>query len=194
MSGETNTPETNEAEQRTGPTPRIYVASLSDYNAGRLHGRWIDAAQEADEIWAEVNEMLARSREPFAEEVAIHDYEGFGPLHLSEYDSLSMVSLIGRGFAEHGRAFLHWAAYVGTNDADELDRFEDAYLGWFESMSELGEEMADAHGIERILDEHLPEFVRPYVSVDYEQIGRDIASPCFVANDDEDGGVYLFAT
>ena len=28
--------------------PRIYVASLSDYNAGRLHGEWIDADQGAE--------------------------------------------------------------------------------------------------------------------------------------------------
>jgi hypothetical protein len=26
-------------------TPRIYVASLADYNAGRLHGSWLDAAR-----------------------------------------------------------------------------------------------------------------------------------------------------
>jgi len=52
---------------------RIYVASLSDYNAGRLHGAWIDATQDADEIEAEVQEMLAASPEPIAEEWAIHD-------------------------------------------------------------------------------------------------------------------------
>lgn len=44
-------------------TPRIYVASLSDYNAGTLHGEWIDATQELDDIWAEINAMLAASPE-----------------------------------------------------------------------------------------------------------------------------------
>lgn len=44
-------------------TPRIYVASLSDYNAGRLHGEWIDATQELDDIWAEIHAMLAKSPE-----------------------------------------------------------------------------------------------------------------------------------
>lgn len=33
--------------------PRIYVASLSDYNAGTLHGKWIDADQSAEDIQAD---------------------------------------------------------------------------------------------------------------------------------------------
>ena len=31
-------------------SPRIYVACLAAYNAGRLHGRWIDANQSAEDI------------------------------------------------------------------------------------------------------------------------------------------------
>ena len=42
-------------------TPRIYVACLAAYNAGRLHGEWIDADQQIDALWAEVNAMLNRS-------------------------------------------------------------------------------------------------------------------------------------
>ena len=40
---QTDTRERDTARAR----PRIYVASLPDYNAGRPHGRWIDAAQDA---------------------------------------------------------------------------------------------------------------------------------------------------
>ena len=40
------------------PQPRIYVASLSDYNAGILHGVWLDAAQEPDELQAHIDLML----------------------------------------------------------------------------------------------------------------------------------------
>jgi len=31
-------------------TPRIYVACLAAYNAGKLHGEWIDADQDAEAI------------------------------------------------------------------------------------------------------------------------------------------------
>ena len=33
----------------TTTTPKIYVACLASYNAGILHGRWIDADQDADD-------------------------------------------------------------------------------------------------------------------------------------------------
>ena len=71
-STETTTPQT------PGRTikPRIYVASLSDYNAGRLLGRWIDADLEAEANNAEISAMLAESREYPAEARALHDYEG----------------------------------------------------------------------------------------------------------------------
>ena len=49
MEGEQPTPE----HQAPQIEPKIYVASLSDYNNGHLHGRWINAAQEAAAIQEE---------------------------------------------------------------------------------------------------------------------------------------------
>ena len=46
------------------PMPRIYVADLSAYNAGKLHGVWIDAAGDLNDMLAQVDDMLARSPEP----------------------------------------------------------------------------------------------------------------------------------
>lgn len=45
-------------------TPRIYVACLASYNAGRLHGAWVDADQDPDDIEREVWAMLRKSPEP----------------------------------------------------------------------------------------------------------------------------------
>ena len=45
--------------EKTETTPRIYVASLADYNSGRLLGRWIDADQPVEDIHREIAEMLA---------------------------------------------------------------------------------------------------------------------------------------
>ena len=42
--------------------------------------------------------MLARSPMPGAEEWAIHDYEGFGPLRLGEYEDLGTISQIAHVF------------------------------------------------------------------------------------------------
>lgn len=51
--------------KHTAIEPRIYVASLSDYNTGRLHGRWIDLEGKSEEdVWDEINTMLADSKNP----------------------------------------------------------------------------------------------------------------------------------
>ena len=56
---------TNHTQTHTG---RIYVACLASYNAGILHGEWIEATADADELKARVQAMLDRSPEPYAEE------------------------------------------------------------------------------------------------------------------------------
>lgn len=40
---------------------RIYAACLASYNAGRLHGAWINADQDASSIQAEISAMLKAS-------------------------------------------------------------------------------------------------------------------------------------
>jgi antirestriction protein len=82
--------EQHEAEQRD--TPRIWVCSLSDYNAGHLHGAWIDAAREPEEIWEEVNAMLAASTQPGAEEIGIFDHDGFEGVAISEWEPIEMIA------------------------------------------------------------------------------------------------------
>jgi antirestriction protein len=91
---------------QTTDTPRIYVACLASYNAGILHGRWIDADTGADEIREEIEGMLAESPEYGAEEWAIHDYECFCGLSLGEYTPTETVAEYGRLIAEHGPAYV----------------------------------------------------------------------------------------
>jgi antirestriction protein len=83
-------------------TPRIYVACLASYNNGRLHGTWIDAYQSAETIWTEVEVMLESSPDPWAEEWAIHDYEGFGTIRLGESEPFARVAAMAAGIVEYG--------------------------------------------------------------------------------------------
>lgn len=82
-------------EEDEPPCPRarplIYVASLADYDNGRIHGVWIYADAHRCCIEVAIASMLAASPEPHAEDWAIHDYEGFEPFHLAEDTSLSTV-------------------------------------------------------------------------------------------------------
>jgi antirestriction protein len=180
-------------EQHTELTPRIYVASLSDYNAGILHGEWLEATSEVETMEEGVQSMLASSPSPGAEEWAIHDYEGFGPLCLSEFESLSMVATLADGIAEHGTAFAHWAALVGTSDPDALERFEDAYLGQAESIEGYAEELLDDLGVLRQLDDVLPEHLQPYVKFDVAGFARDLELSGDVVTSEAPEGVYVFS-
>ncbi len=172
------------------PEPRIYVASLSDYNAGRLHGRWIDANQSVEDIETEIQEMLAVSPEPDAEEWAIHDYDGFGVLHLHEYEALEFVGEVAGGIGLHGEAF---AAFVvaAERHRERFVFFEDLYQGTWESVETYGRSLVEEQGVQQILDQ-LPEWVRPYVHIDFEGLAQALAAGGVLAVDASGGGVYVF--
>ena len=150
MENDPQLPEENEAETRSAAAgserdpregPRVYVASLSDFNGGLLHGAWLSAGVEEDELEMSIRSMLASSPSPEAEEFAIFDYEGFGPLRIDEYTPLSSLSAIACGIAEHGVAFAHWVASGGSSERTDLLGFEDAYLGHWESLRAMRESL-----------------------------------------------------
>ncbi len=173
------------------PAPRIYVASLSDYNAGRLHGEWIDASQEFEDIERAVKHMLARSPTPGAEEYAIHDHEGFGPLNIDEYLPLRAVARLAIGIAQHGAAFAAWAHGLDSVHLtdDYLDRFEEFYVGTFDSMLEFAQEQLDSWGID--FEEIGPEPLRPYIRFDLTAYARDLSYDHRIQTDPE-GQVHVF--
>jgi antirestriction protein len=121
------------SEQEPRISPKIWISSLSDYNNGHLHGAWVDADQDPDGIWEGINEVLRTSKVPGAEEWAVFDYEGFGPLELSEYETVERISRLGLGIAEHGEAFAVFANYLGSGEDQLLDQFEDCFIGQWES-------------------------------------------------------------
>lgn len=182
---------TQEREQQ--PKPAIYVASLADYNSGVLHGAWIDAARDPEDIQADINAMLARSREPNAEEWAIHDYDQFGRWRVSEYDSVAQVSRIAKGIAEHGYAYAAWAdVFDGEPASFDIDSFQEAYLGHYESTADYVDQMADDLGYTQELDK-LPESLQPYVRFDTNALARDMELSGDIATvPDPVGGVWIF--
>lgn len=151
-------------------SPRIYVACLAAYNNGILHGEWIDADQTVGELHEAVQRMLAVSPEPGAEEWAIHDVEGFGPLRLGEYESLERVAAIAAGISKHGEAFTAWLSYDSDRDSVQLQAFEDAYLGEWESLRAYAEDHAEQAG----LWDAAEKAGSPYVVVDIDMLTRDL--------------------
>lgn len=167
----------SQGEQRTSrervpdKAPQVWIGSLADYNNGHLHGDWVDAAVEADELEAAAWAILSTSQEPAAEEWAIFDYDGFGVWKVGEYESLALVARVARGIAEHGLAFAAWADLVG-DDLGRLDDFAEAYLGEYDSAEAWADEVMDDLGYRQQLEE-LPGDIARYVQLDTGQWARD---------------------
>jgi antirestriction protein len=145
-------------------SPRIYVACLAAYNNGFLHGAWIDADQDADQIRDEIAAMLARSPVEDAEEYAIHDYESFEGVTISEYASIDSVVRMAAFISEHG-ALGAGLLEQFSGDMDQAEStLEDCYYGQFASLADYMEELTT----ESVT---IPEALRYYV--DWEGMARD---------------------
>lgn len=151
--------------------PAIYVASLSDYNAGILHGCWISCCFSVDHVWEEVNAMLATSptarkyREK-AEEWAIHTSSGFCNIDISESASFEHCCELAEALEEHGETFAAYYSYHGSSEVSTaVSEYEDAFYGVYDSEKDFAEQFCDD-----TLD--IPEWVQPYF--DYEAYARDM--------------------
>jgi len=189
---------------------RIYVASLSDYNAGSLLGRWIDANQDADDIHAEVRELLRESKHPnvmvecpecdgagcddcggkgevpSAEEWAIHDYE-LGGIKISEHESFETVSALAEAVEEHGEAFVFWWNNE-TRDEVDTDAFQEAYQGVHESLADYAQTWMEDTGS---IPKDLPDLIRN--NIDWEGIGRDFELGGDIWTERGDDGLHVFS-
>ena len=173
--------------------PKIYVASLSDYNNGTLHGAWIELdGKDASEVSEEITAMLeaspsAKAYGTKAEEYAIHDHDGFGGLSIGEYDPIGKLVEKAEVIVEHGEdvgaGFLVHAADFGW----ELDSFEDRSRGLWASFAEYAEELFDdVFGDVVIAAEY-----SNYLTVDHERFARDLETEMATVETRE--GVWVFA-
>ncbi|NYE95167.1 antirestriction protein [Psychromicrobium silvestre] len=177
------------SHQRT--TPAIYVASLADYNNGRLLGDWIDATIGAEAIYERITAILARSTEPAPEEWAIHDYEGFGNKGLSKYERIEDVAALAEGIEQHGEAFCAWVDYTGL-DPEDRHHFEDAYLGEYDSLTAYAEQITDDLGWRDEVEKYLPESLQPYVKMDAEAMAEDMRLNGEIYGIESGSGIYVF--
>lgn len=144
---------------------QIYVADLAAYNSGYLHGKWIDATLDIDDIQAEVNDMLSMSPVADAEEYAIHDYEGFNGYDLGEYEGLETAHEVACFIEEHpeigGELLNHF-----SGDIDEAKRaIEESYNGCYPSLEDYAQELTEQ-------TTEVPQNLAFYI--DYERMARDL--------------------
>lgn len=144
-------------------SPRIYVACLAAYNAGHLHGAWIDVEDE-ETVKDAIAAMLTASPVAGAEEFAIHDYDGFGDVGIGEYEPIGQVVEIADFLRERGQLGALVLEHLGGSIDDATAALEDGYRGAFESLADYFQELTEETTV-------IPESLRPYI--DYEAMARD---------------------
>jgi antirestriction protein len=166
-------------------TPKIYVADLAAYNAGKLHGEWIDATQDPDDIHEAIQAMLRKSPEPDAEEWAIHDFENFAGLHLSESEDIEKVSQVAKLIEEHGPLFAEVVNHFGGVQYmdDAVQAMEENYQGEYDDLADWAEQFAKDTGASMENYENY---------IDWERVGNDAEMGGDIFTVEVDGKVHVF--
>src|SRR6202012_2439559 len=113
----------------------------------------------------EIQEILAKSPIENAEEFAIHDYDGFDNVSLSEHESIETVVELAFFITEHGEL---GAALLGDYSVEEAGRLlQENYYGAYESEVDFAYEV-----IEEYYSNALPENLMFYF--DYVAFTRDL--------------------
>ncbi len=163
-------------------TPKIYVACLAAYNNGYLHGQWIDVLDDVQAVNDQIQDVLDSSPVCGAEEWAIHDYQGFEGLQLSEYESIDRVVELAGLIKQYGEAWAAYTNYVGLDYASR-DGFEEAYRGVWDSEEDFAMDLA--------LDTlDIPEHLRNYI--DYEKYANDLFVNDYFSMPGENYKIYVF--
>jgi antirestriction protein len=193
--------------------PRIYVACLASYNNGRLHGDFIDATTEVDDMQEEIATMLAASPFPntmvdcpackgdgctackdtgeiaSAEEWAIHDHEGLGSV--GENDSLDAIALrvgvidLAETIGVPAEVCLAVMSDFSWKTLDDAEsHLQDAYCGQAETWADYAEDFHRDTGSE------IPDWLEGHI--DWESFGRDLELGGELSAYDHAGTMYLF--
>jgi len=148
---------------------KIYVACLASYNAGKLHGTWIDLSGLDGEDTQEMiqKQVIKTSPQWDAEEWAIHDFES--PVKLGEWEDLEDLCILSEALEDHGEAF---AAYVQIETPQDMGKavsqFTERYCGHWESFEQYVTE--SHHG--DLVASQIPSYLLCHF--DWESYARDL--------------------
>lgn len=165
-------------------TPAIYVACLAAYNNGYLHGKWIDATQDREAIYNDIQKILATSPIPNAEEWAIHDYEYFY-MPIDEYEDIESVCAKAQFVLEYGEVGGLIAEYYRGNLEEAKEAIENDYHGEWDSELDFAANLFD-----ECYAYDIPVNLRFYI--DYDKFCRDIFIDSYISVS-VDNTVHVFS-
>ena len=154
---------TNTETSKNENLPQVYIACLSAYSSGYLHGAWCEATDE-DIIRETIKEVLETSPVSNAREYAIHDYDNFYGYSLGEYPNISELVEAAEFIYEHEELGAELISYFGDIEYAKK-AMEDSYQGEYTSLEDYAYHFASD-------TMEIPEHIEPYFN--YEKFGRDM--------------------
>jgi antirestriction protein len=191
----------NERECSYQNTPKIYVACLAAYNSGHLHGLWIDATQDPEDIQEDIEWMLSWSPvsdDQACEEWAIHDYEDFGDVSLSEHENIKYISKLAQILdnAQDAKVMSAWLDYakdrINEPDLDKLvEDFDCHYCGHWDSERDF---VFKSDEVEELLNwsEFEKQFKFLSFHINWDSVARDLFIDGYDSVKASPHGIYVF--
>lgn len=164
--------------------PCIYVACLSSYNNGLLHGRWIDAYKGVEYLQSEIANLLAESPEHLAEEYAIYDSDNFEGICIFAFESLASIAEKAAFVLKYGKLGARVADHYGDDIKWAAEALEERYLGCWKSLAAYARDVVEN-------SYQIPEAVLDYI--DFVEMGSDMEKNDISAIPDEEGLWHLFS-
>jgi|GEM_PF-3108197 len=159
----------------------VFIQSLADYNAGRIVGEWVDVTDMGEnDLWDAINKVLSQSKEEYAEEWEIADYDGFYQLTPM---SVEKIIELAKAINEHGEPYAIYTSYVGECYAT-TEGFDDSYYGSWDSFKDFAENLFDECYLHQV-----PESIRFYI--DYDAFARDLGMD-YHHDRSSDGQTHVF--
>ena len=157
--------------RRNTARPAVWVGCLAAYNAGVLHGAWVEVSADADAMGAAVAEILAASPVAGAEEAEIMDTDNLprGVRTLAEIVAYAaaLEALEDHGHRDAAEIIAAWVDWQGAAEID-AERITEAYLGQHDTARDYAEAFIEDTGL--LAD--MPPTLRPYF--DYDAFTRDL--------------------
>lgn len=191
----------HERECNRANTPKIYVACLSAYNSGHLHGLWIDATQEPEDIEDDIKWMLSWSPvadDEACEDWAIHDYENFESFSIREYENLEYISKLAQVLdnADDAEAMAAWLDYakdqIMNPDIEALaEEFSSYYCGHWETERDFvlkSDEIEDIYN----WSDFEQKFHFWSSHIDWDSVARDLFLEGYDSVKAKPYGIYVF--
>jgi antirestriction protein len=181
--------------------PKIYVACLSAYNGGYLHGLWIDATQDEEDIIDDMKWMLSWSPidDDKCEEWDIHDHENFEGMFPKD-KGLGYISKLANIIykSEDMKAIASWLN-IAISRSEEIDEeklekfannFNNYYCGKWQSKEDF---CANSDQTKHYLELEQLEKDHPFWSrhINWESVARELFFDNYDAIETE-GGFYIF--